>query len=100
MVRGNDGLVSTTQSRSGSAAARCSSATDAPAWSDRLIQPSASGVVAAVVITRGAICSRAGANRRKSAGTNSTLAPLAMRNRSAGPKNPLSNETLGRVKSS
>ena len=47
------------------------SRTVAPACSDRLIQPSASGGVAAVATTRGANCSAIVTKRRKSAGTNS-----------------------------
>ena len=74
--------------------------TVAPAWSDRLHQPSASGGAAAVVITRGAIDSSRGAKRRKSAGTKSTAPPASCIMRSMGPKNPDTNRTLGRPNSS
>ena len=50
---GSVARASTTSSRSGSAPARCSSSTLAPACSERLHQPSASGGAAAVAITRG-----------------------------------------------
>ena len=71
--------------RSGSAMTRCSSYQAAPECSDRLIQPSASGVETAAAMTRGWNCSTMGEKRRKSDGMNSTLAPESRRNRSAGP---------------
>ena len=71
-VRGRCGFASTINSRSGSAATRCISATVAPACSERLIHPSGSGIATAEATTRGANCSAIVTNRRKSAGTNST----------------------------
>ena len=77
--------ASTISSRSGSAPARCSSADVAPACSERLHQPSASGGAAAVAITRGACSSSSGAKRRKSAGAKLMLAPASRSARSIGP---------------
>ena len=96
-VRGNRSLVSRRQIRAGSAAARRSSATWAPAWSDRLIQPSASGGDAIDATTRALTCSSMLMKPRKSDGTNCTSTPALSRKRSAGPKKPDRYDTPGFV---
>ena len=61
------------------------SPTNAPACSDRLQHPSASGGAAAIAITCGLCRSSSGAKRRKSAGAKLMLAPASRSARSIGP---------------
>jgi hypothetical protein len=66
---------------------------------ERLIQPSASGAVAAVVTTRAEKRSAKSVKRRKSPGRKATSWPSSRRKRSTGAKKGATSLTPGRAKS-